>query len=106
MITGRLVDGVPVMYPATCRQCGAPVQGVLSSDPSVPLYGCGFAGVGHVREATRARVDLINVCELTDRDWRDLADVITAAPLAPRVTMCQAPGCDAAAIDGRCLSHG
>lgn len=107
MMTSRTPDGIPVMYSATCRQCSAPILTVLSSDPTVPLYACGYAGAGHVRFATRARADLINVRELTEHDWRDLADVIVAAPLrSPRVTTCDTPGCDAAGVDGRCLDHG
>jgi len=95
-------------YAATCPACGAPPTGVLYSDPSIPVYGCSWAGDSHRRRllAQRAAPSAIaNVAPLDDADRAELRDLLVDVPLGFDIRICIIDGCDAAAIGPLCLRH-
>lgn len=98
------------MYPVRCPGCGAMVTDSLMS-AHVPIYACGSYGDTILCKPARASgPGLANLVTPTDNDLLELARVLTPAAFAwvpnPRIGLCTWTGCDAAAVDGLCLTHG
>jgi hypothetical protein len=84
----------------------------LAADPSTPIYACGSTP-NRMRCVPTITPDFTaarNVVAPTAADMLALGDLVAvylgSRPAAPVIGICTWPGCDAAAVDGRCLTHG
>jgi hypothetical protein len=72
-------------YPARCPSCGAPAINALFSDPSVPIYGCGWYATSRAScgRALARRLDRQpNVVRVDSADMRELLDMVDLASVA------------------------
>lgn len=81
----------------------------LASDPGTPIYACGSTPTRMRCRPTPAPdfTATRNLAALGPDDERELARLVGNLA-GPRyvIGICTWPGCDAAAVDGRCLTHG
>jgi hypothetical protein len=71
-------------YPARCPGCGQPATNALFSDPSVPIYRCGWYPTSRA-SCVLARGDhdtTPNVQRVDSADMRELLDMVDLASVA------------------------